>query len=171
MSEQAYKLIGGIYRIVVRTVGTYYGESDNIARRWGRHRKQLANGKHHNMKLRRAWKYLGPSYFSFEIVEQSYELDHSKQLRLLRESALILADPLNLNTAGSEATALRAEALPDKEIYRSRTLYLERIPNGGYAKIRLDSKTGPLLGVESVDGKFRMGLFTTDGECKLTRMR
>lgn len=161
--------VGGIYAIDVDTLGTYYGETDNIKRRWAKHRKQLANGRHHCIKLRRAWRYLGPSKFHFRIIAQSFEIDGSKQLRLQLEKALILADPNNLNTAGSQATAITELALPDKQIYRSKVVFLERIRSSGYARIR-NGKAGPLLGVEDVSGKFRMGLFRTDEICRLTRI-
>ena len=161
--------VGGIYAIDVDTLGTYYGETDNIKRRWAKHRKQLASGRHHNIKLRRAYRYLGPGKFHFRIILQSFELDNSKQLRLAAEKVLILNDPHNLNTAGSQAVAITELALPNKELYRNKIVFLERIRTTGYARIR-NGKGGPLLGVEDVEGKFRMGLFRTDMHCRLTRI-
>lgn len=161
---------GGIYAIDVAGVGTYYGESDNIQRRWTKHRKQLASGRHHCIKLRNAWKHLGPGKFTFRILAQSTELDASKTLRLAMEKALILADPNNLNTAGSVADKVTGTSLPNKDIYRNRIVYLKRIRATNYAQIRVTSKDGPILGVELVEGTFRMGLFQSDAKCKLTRI-
>jgi hypothetical protein len=122
---------GGIYRIVVEGIGTYYGESDNIPRRWRHHRKLLANHRHHCLKLRRAWIALGPKAFRFEVLEQSVELTESKALRLLKERALIKGDPLNLNTADSEVEAVTELALPFKDVYVGREVHLVRKGRAG----------------------------------------
>lgn len=164
--------LGGIYKIVVDGIGTYYGESDNIPRRWKIHRKQLNNGKHHNVKLRRAWKDLGALKFHFIIIQQSKELTESKQLRLVAEKALILSDPSNLNTYASEAEIIQGDSLPFKDKYKSRPqVYLERVPRSGLARVRIGHKTGQILGIETMDGKFRSGTFRTDALCKLTRLK
>lgn len=163
------KPIGGIYAIDVDQLGTYYGETDNILRRWAKHRKQLASGRHHNIKLRNAYRHLGAGAFHFRIIQQSLELDASKQLRLTVEKVLILNDPYNLNTAGSKAVQVTEAALPDKPIYRNKLIYIERIRGGSYARIR-SGKAGPILGVEAVEGKWRMGTFRTNVRCELTRV-
>lgn len=163
------KPVGGIYAIDVDQLGTYYGETDNILRRWAKHRKQLASGKHHCIKLRNAYRHLGPGAFHYRIIQQSPELDASKTLRLQVEKALILNDPHNLNTAGSQAIQATEAALPDKPIYRNKLIFMERIRGGSYARIR-NGKAGPILGVEAVEGKWRMGTFRTDAKCALTRV-
>lgn len=160
--------MGGIYRIVVDGVGTYYGESDNIPRRWRHHRKLLSNHRHHCLKLRRAWIALGPGKFRFEVLEQSEELTASKALRLMKERALIKGDPLNLNTADSEVSGVSELELPYKEHYRSRVVRLVRKGKSGVVEVR--DRKGMLLGIELMDGKFRMGWFETDGYCRLTRL-
>jgi len=162
---------GGIYRIFVEGWGSYYGETDNIARRWARHRKQLANGKHHCLKLRRAWLYRGPRAFHFEVLELSPELDTSKSLRLLREQFYISSDPMCLNTKGANPELATETSLPDREIYRNRVVCLQRIGKSQMATIRLGARNGLLLGVEEISGKFRLGLFNSNAQCKLTRMR
>ena len=60
----------GIYRIrnVVNNK-SYYGSSKNINKRWGRHRLDLNNNRHHNSILQRAWNKYGESNFMFEVVE------------------------------------------------------------------------------------------------------
>jgi hypothetical protein len=169
LTTKTYQPVGGVYAIDVDDLGTYYGETDNIKRRWTNHRKQLASGRHHNIKLRNAHRHLGPSKFHFRIIQQSFELDNSKQLRLQVEKALILNDPNNLNTAGSQAVTVTEAALPNKPIYRNKVIFMERIRGGSYARIR-NGKSGPILGLEAVEGKWRMGLFRTDQLCRLTRI-
>lgn len=165
------KPLGGLYTITVDGIGIYYGESDNIPRRWARHRRQLNNGRHHNIKLRRAYRDLGPKAFHFAVIAQSKELTDNKELRKSMETTLILADKHNLNTAKSESESVSVESLPSKDIYRNRIVYLERVPRSTLARVRAETKTGTLLGIEAVDGKFRMGRFQTDANCKLTRMK
>lgn len=164
------KPLGGLYKIIVDGIGTYYGESDNIPRRWARHRKQLRNGRHHNVKLRRAYKDLGDRKFHFHIIEQSLVLSLSKALRLAAEKALILNDPNNLNTAGSQVEIIIGDCLPVHDKYRNKTVYLERLPRSGLARVRLMTKVGMILGIETMDGKFRSGTFSTDKDCKLVRI-
>jgi hypothetical protein len=161
---------GGIYVITVDGLGNYYGESDNIPRRWARHRKQLANDRHHCVKLRRAWRDLGPAAFHFHVYERSQELTENKALRRFIERNLILADPMNLNTAGSEAKPITASALPLKDVYSARCLYIERVPRTGLARVRT-VKGGMLLGIETIEGKFRAGYFHTDMACRLERIK
>lgn len=163
-----YKPQGGIYVIRVKGVGNYYGESDNIKRRWAKHRKQLYSNRHHCVKLRRAFAAFGMSAFTFEILEQSEELDRNKQLRLTREALLISSDPLCLNTKGNEATEVTELSLPDRPIYRNRELFLERKPRTQYVNVRV-KRGGQLLGIECMSEKFRMGTFITDQHCNLTR--
>lgn len=162
------KPVGGVYVIRVAKIGNYYGETTNIRSRWARHRKQLSNNRHHCYRLRRAWAALGAGAFTFEVLEQSEELDANKHLRLAREAFYIASDPLALNTKGNEAPVVTEAALPDRELYRSRTVFLERVPRTQYVNVR-ERRHGPLLGVELMDTKFRMGTFTTDSTCKLTR--
>lgn len=172
MLNRLLKPLGGLYKIVVDGIGTYYGESDNIPRRWARHRKQLRNGRHHNVKLRRAYRDLGDRKFHFIIIEQSEVLTASKALRLVAEKVLIRNDPNNLNTAGSQAEIIQGDYLPVHDKYRNKKkLYLERVPRTGLARVRYETKTGMILGLETMDGKFRSGTFSTDANCKLTRLK
>jgi hypothetical protein len=161
--------LGGLYRIVVEGLGTYYGESDQIPRRWRHHRKLLANHRHHCLKLRRAWIALGAGAFRFEVIEQSRELTESKALRLMRERLLILSDPLNLNTAGSGVAGVTETSLPPKDAYRGRVVRLVRKGRSGVVEVRECS--GLLLGIELMDGKFRVGTFRSDADCVLTRLK
>src|SRR5678815_1627772 len=127
--------LGGLYKITVDGIGIYYGESDNIPRRWTRHRKQLNSGRHHNIKLRRAFKDLGAKAFHFEIIAQSKELTENKLLRKQLETNLIKADPHNLNSAKSDAEQINSEGLPKKPAYQNRLVYLERVARTGLARV------------------------------------
>ena len=163
------KPLGGLYRIIVKGIGTYYGESDNIPRRFRQHRKLLHNRRHHCIKLRKAYIALGPSAFTFEIIEQSEELTASKALRQIKEKLLIDADPFNLNTAASKVEEITDRYMPNQDRYRNQPiLQLKRKGKSGIVEVR-DSK-GRLLGVEMMQTKFRAGCFSTDDQCRLTRL-
>lgn len=61
----------GIYKITNKINGdSYYGSSVNIKKRWDKHIYDLKNGKHHNIKLQRAWVKYGEDNFIFEIIEE-----------------------------------------------------------------------------------------------------
>lgn len=60
----------GIYRILNRVNGNcYYGSSNNVEKRWLRHKNELNKGKHINIILQRAWNKYGDDNFIFELVE------------------------------------------------------------------------------------------------------
>lgn len=60
----------GIYRIRNLIDGKcYYGSSKNVEKRWKKHKNDLTNNRHHNIKLQRAWNKYSEKQFIFEIVE------------------------------------------------------------------------------------------------------
>jgi group I intron endonuclease len=60
----------GIYTIRLDgTTRVYVGSSDNIVRRWNRHKRELKAGTHPNAKLQSAWAKYGGERFVFEVVE------------------------------------------------------------------------------------------------------
>ena len=65
-------VVNGIYRIRLKDdpkCRCYIGSSCDIWDRWVRHKKDLRNGKHHAIKLQRAWNKYGEDAFIFEVVE------------------------------------------------------------------------------------------------------
>ena len=67
--------IKGIYKIINKIDKKYYvGSSVNIkdysCNRWQRHKYDLKNNNHHNIKLQRAWNKYGEDAFEFIVVEQ-----------------------------------------------------------------------------------------------------
>ena len=61
----------GVYRIThVASGRCYIGSAADLARRWKRHRLDLARGGHHSPYLQRAWTKYGDHAFSFEVLEQ-----------------------------------------------------------------------------------------------------
>lgn len=61
---------GGIYVIRnLKTGNVYVGSSDNIERRVRAHMNLLARGRHHSIKLQRAWDKHGSELFAFETLE------------------------------------------------------------------------------------------------------
>lgn len=66
----------GVYRIVNQVNGkAYVGSAVNIQKRWIWHRSALRGGKHHSVKLQRAWLKYGEESFLFEAVESCDLLD------------------------------------------------------------------------------------------------
>ena len=64
----------GIYRILNKINGNcYYGSSNNVEKRWLRHKNELNKGKHINIILQRAWDKYGDDNFIFELVESCDE--------------------------------------------------------------------------------------------------
>jgi group I intron endonuclease len=60
----------GIYQIRHLASGrSYVGSAVNLRKRWALHRWSLANGRHRNQLLQRAWVKYGANAFAFEIVE------------------------------------------------------------------------------------------------------
>lgn len=61
----------GIYKIINIVNGKYYlGSSDNIDKRWKKHRCDLRHNRHHSIHLQRAWNKYGEKSFIFEIIEK-----------------------------------------------------------------------------------------------------
>lgn len=64
-------MTSGIYKIThIESGKTYYGSSQNIEKRWKRHKKELNNNTHHNVYLQRSWNKYGDNAFMFYIVEE-----------------------------------------------------------------------------------------------------
>lgn len=61
----------GVYRLRnIYNNKCYYGSSQNIEKRFKRHIKELKDGTHINISLRRAWEKYGEDVFVLEIVEE-----------------------------------------------------------------------------------------------------
>lgn len=170
MLEREKKWPGGIYVISIQGVGNYYGESVDILRRWATHRRQLVRQTHVNSRLKMAWKSLGAGAFHFRILEQSELLTKDTVYRRMREKFYIQNDPLCLNVRDGHDNDATELALPDRPIYRNRVVKLVRFGRNSMVKV-LDAETEQLLGVETLNGKFRMGKFRCNGKCLLDRVR
>lgn len=60
-----------IYAIVNSVNGKrYIGSTNDLAKRFSRHKKTLERGEHHSVYLQRAYNFYGKSSFSFEILEE-----------------------------------------------------------------------------------------------------
>lgn len=81
----------GIYAIINEKSGQiYFGESDLICARLGRHKKSLDTNVHENLRLQEAWS-KDSAYFKFVILE--YGLDwKDSNTRRIKEKELILAN-------------------------------------------------------------------------------
>lgn len=58
----------GIYKITSPSGKFYIGSSRNVEKRWREHRKDLRNGKHHNIALQRASNHYGLENLTFELI-------------------------------------------------------------------------------------------------------
>ena len=76
----------------------YVGSSKEIESRWQRHIVDLRTGKHHNIKLQRAFCKYGESAFMFEIIE------HTSENTLLEREQYYLDTYCDLYNIGKQAT-------------------------------------------------------------------
>ena len=62
--------VSGIYKIINKSNDKYYvGSSNNVSRRWWKHRTQLNSNQHANKHLQSSWNKYGKNNFNFVIVE------------------------------------------------------------------------------------------------------
>lgn len=65
-------MTSGVYLIrCVPTQKMYIGSSKNVRERWTQHKCLLNKGKHHSLKLQRAWDKYGANSFEFFVIEQN----------------------------------------------------------------------------------------------------
>jgi len=95
---------GGVYAILHAASGkSYVGSAVHLGKRHAQHQRMLQAGKHHNVKLQRAWNKYGEGAFVFKVLEHVPE----PATLLQREQAWIdaldaVAKGFNLTpTAGS----------------------------------------------------------------------
>lgn len=82
-------MASGIYKIInIINNKIYIGSANNFTSRFGVHRYDLRNNKHHNIYLQRSWNKYGEQNFKFEIIENCKNQD-----LLIREQYYI--DTLN----------------------------------------------------------------------------
>lgn len=92
--------IVGVYRITNTVNGMFYiGSSIDVKNRWWQHLKELRNGKHHNDKLKKAFKKYGEDQFVFEVIEEC----SVEELRT-REQEWILKSGCTKRTIGYNLT-------------------------------------------------------------------
>lgn len=159
-------MFGYIYSIVVSGYGIYYGETTSISKRWWKHNRMFKSGRHHNIKLRYAYNYLGSEAFKFNIISGSEVLGNTK-LRLYEEKILIRANPLCLNIKDNPPLYFTKERSPPNPIYYNRKVHVKRIQNTNFILIK--DIDGSFIGVEQVNSKFMLGTFTIDNNGLLTR--
>ena len=71
MKTDSEKLKSGIYKISNKVDGKcYIGSAKNIKIRWKIHKSDLRLGKHHSIKLQRAWNKYSANSFIFSIIER-----------------------------------------------------------------------------------------------------
>lgn len=61
---------GGVYSILHAASGkSYVGSAVHLGKRQAQHQRMLRSGKHHNVKLQRAWDKYGEGAFVFKVLE------------------------------------------------------------------------------------------------------
>ncbi len=115
---------GGIYVIVNRTNGhIYVGSTNHFKNRWRNHRWALNKGKHHSVRLQRAWDRDGENSFAF-VVERWCSL--ADLIKLEQEVMDTLCPEYNISkvagnyTSESTISEERRESLRKRNIDRSR---------------------------------------------------
>lgn len=67
----AKQKISGIYKIINKINNKYYvGSSNNIGRRWRKHKYELNCNKHNNVYLQNSWNKHGEENFIFTIIDR-----------------------------------------------------------------------------------------------------
>ena len=80
---------GGLYKIINKVNGKYYvGSTNNIKRRLRRHKYDLRNNVHSNLKFQRSWNKHGEENFEFYVIENIEE----NQLLVLEQKLLNIAE-------------------------------------------------------------------------------
>jgi hypothetical protein len=70
MTRRTNSRIPGVYSIHCLDNGRIYvGQSGDFSSRWGQHLDALNRKTHHNLDLQSDWTRLGPSRFSFTVLE------------------------------------------------------------------------------------------------------
>ncbi len=83
MTEQA-----GVYGIFCINTGQFYvGGTNNISKRWSKHRAQLKTNQHANKRLQAAWNEFGASSFLFSVFELTNEIKEREQFWINNLSA------------------------------------------------------------------------------------
>ena len=78
----------GIYKITNKITGkSYIGASENIEKRWIRHKSNLRKNNHHNHSLQKSWDKYGENNFELKILEKC-----PKEELLLREQYYVKLD-------------------------------------------------------------------------------
>lgn len=89
-----------IYQIYCEGNGkTYVGQTNNISRRWSRHRRDLEKNKHLNHYLQNAYNKYGAESFKFEMVNTLETRDEANEQELFWINAYRRID-LSMNIGG-----------------------------------------------------------------------
>lgn len=164
------KRITGIYIIQNKiTKKIYVGQSVNIKRRWGDHKSQLKNNKHHNDYLQRSWNVHSEDEFDFIILEEckKHELDEKEEAYVSKYQSNNYKYGYNSTPGGANNT------ISDSTVEKLRTStktkpVLQFDLNGNFVKRWISvSEVGRVLGANptNVSGccHFKYGRKTTLG--------
>lgn len=74
------KKISGVYKITNKITGDFYiGSSNNIKKRWSEHKRSSTQARLPNSKLYQAFAKYGLENFSFDILEETFNLKEREQ--------------------------------------------------------------------------------------------
>lgn len=137
----------GIYTITcIPDDRVYVGSSDNIRRRWVKHRSLLRGGQHHNYLLQAAWTALGEGSFVFAMAEVITDVDliipaeqrHLDAAKRAGETFNLATDIVNpgRGRVHSEVArrkmsdSIRASLTPERRQAKSKRVRGEQNPSG-----------------------------------------
>lgn len=182
----------GVYVIIDMTTGKgYYGESEELGLRLGRHKNALEDGIHDNSALQQAWDEVAdPTKFSFVILEWG-SVWKDQNLRKAKETSLIQANANNcFNILSDNAprgiirpimiNGIRYDSSRDaaRKLKRARTDILRELKNKAkpdsyylptenygsipvFIQIGKDGKEGPILLFPSMTAVVEAGFATS----------
>lgn len=138
----------GIYAICrIGSNDRYVGQSVNIEKRWGDHRRLLEAGKSHSPALQEAWNYYGEQSFTFVVLEECSEddLDAREQFHMRQASTL------NHNTPYTEPLAVeRKYGLDPNDFDLDLDLAETTIQSADDLKSQLEALVGSLVECEKI---------------------
>lgn len=162
------RVLIGLYSIThtaSRTV--YFGQAQDISKRWGEHRRDLKHGRHSNPRLQRAWDKYGSDAFEFAVVQECAVADlNDAEQRLLDE---YVGTPLCYNIArwarapwrGMKHTAetrrrmsevKRGKSLSDETRRRMSEVRRGRVPSEERMRKFSQSRAIPVAGLDPTTG-------------------
>ena len=139
-----------------KTNTSYYGHSDNVLYRLGRHFNDLEAGCHDNRELQHDWLCYGRDEFDFRPLETGEEWK-SKQKRVVRENQYFQAAECLYNKSTSQSGNFRLQVTLEGTSYSSIAEAARKLGISESSASRLIKKSGQIQRVSRAKAIFVRG--------------